>query len=996
MKMNTINQRLVTGVALFLVLVLGGTAIATYLYFKQQTVDLIKLQQYATLNSVAEGLDDKLISAHNALIGVAGVLPQGVLNNPDTAQAWLDNRTGIRSIFNSGLFLFAPDGHLLVENPRLPGRRGKDFSFREYYLQTVQTGKPFISNPYPSSKHGRPTIMMTAPVFNANKQLVAILGGAMDLLVQDSFFHTLTKAKMGKTGYYFLFAPDRTMIIHPDHSRIMQQDVLPGVNRMFDLALDGFEGSGETVNSRGLRAISSFRRLKTNNWILAANLPVDEAFQPVKRFRLVYLGGMLLVVLAGIGGTWWLGRTITGGLSRLAGSIAGMDPRQLDRIETAEADDTHEVQQLADVFNGLVSQIELERRKLLKSQELTRIGYWEQDHRTKEVRWSPMIFTLLGLRPANGPSVERYLERVHPDDRESLLEVWQQSIRKQTNFSCNHRLLLPDGQVRHLYVQCETGFGPDGSALHSLGTMQDLTEQIARQERQALLFQAISDSGLGVLLIDRQYRIRYMNDALMRLYGDRTGLICHQELGRSDSPCSYCRYEERLKQGGSLSTELCHPDGTIFNVVTLPFVDSDGTPCMLELMRDVTEQRKSAQALEEAKQAAEAANRAKSEFLANMSHEIRTPMNGVLGMAELLGFTQLTPDQQEYLDCIRSSGDSLLALINDILDLSKIESGKIELEYMDFSLRRAVNDVVNTQISAIHKKRLQLRLELDEQLPEIIKGDQLRLKQILLNLLSNAVKFTAQGEIVITARLLEQQQFGAQVAITVRDTGIGMSAEAQQHIFEPFTQADSSTTRQFGGTGLGLTICRQLAHLMGGNISLESTPGLGSSFQLELPFGISSTALLPEAVQQSAVRPAWEGPALTILVAEDNTMNLQYVLGLLAKLGLPVVEARNGAEALQRWQQGGIDLILMDIQMPVMSGDQAVMLIREQEKQQGGHIPIIALTAYALRGDRERFLANGFDSYLAKPLSLMLLREELLRVVADHGQGQNGGADGRA
>ncbi len=994
MKMNTINQRLVTGVALFLVLVLGGTAIATYLYFKQQTVDLIKLQQYATLNSVAEGLDDKLISAHNALIGVAGVLPQGVLNNPDTAQAWLDNRTGIRSIFNSGLFLFAPDGHLLVENPRLPGRRGKDFSFREYYLQTVQTGKPFISNPYSSSKHGRPTIMMTAPVFNANKQLVAILGGAMDLLVQDSFFHTLTKAKMGKTGYYFLFAPDRTMIIHPDHSRIMQQDVLPGVNRMFDLALDGFEGSGETVNSKGLHSISSFRRLKTNNWILAANLPVDEAFQPVKRFRLVYLGGMLLVVLAGIGGTWWLGRTITGGLSRLAGSIAGMDPRQLDRIETAEADDTHEVQQLADAFNGLVSQIELERRKLLKSQELTRIGYWEQDHRTKEVRWSPMIFTLLGLRPANGPSVERYLERVHPDDRESLLEVWQQSIRKQTNFSCNHRLLLPDGQVRYLQVQCETGFGPDGSALHSLGTMQDLTEQIARQERQALLFQAISDSGLGVLLIDRQYRIRYMNDALMRLYGDRTGLICYQELGRSDSPCSYCRYEERLKQGGSLSTELCHPDGAVFNVVALPFVDSDGTPCMLELMRDVTEQRKAAEALEEAKQAAEAANQAKSEFLANMSHEIRTPMNGVLGMAELLSFTQLTPDQQEYLDCIRSSGDSLLALINDILDLSKVEAGKIELEYMDFSLRRAVNDVVNTQISAIHKKRLQLRLDLDEQLPEIVKGDQLRLKQILLNLLSNAVKFTAQGEIVITARLLEQQQFSAQVAITVRDTGIGLSAEAQQHIFEPFAQADSSTTRRYGGTGLGLTICRQLAHQMGGDIALESTPGLGSSFQLELPFGISSTGVLQE--QQQAVRSTWDGPVLTILVAEDNTMNLQYVLGLLAKLGLPVVEARNGAEALQRWQQGGIDLILMDIQMPVMSGDQAVMLIREQEKQQGGHIPIIALTAYALRGDRERFLANGFDSYLAKPLSLMLLREELLRVVADHGQGQNGGADGRA
>jgi len=996
MKKNTINQRLVTGVALFLFLVLGATAVATYFYFKQQTTRMIMTQQFGVLSAMADGLDERLSFAHNVLIGGAGVLPLEVLNNPDAAQAWLDNRTGAYSIFSSGLFIFRPDGRILVEKPRLPGRRGLDLSFREYYLQTVQTGKPIISNPYPSSKHGRPTIMMTVPIYTSDKRLAAIMGGAIDLLAEDSFFYSLMQAKFGKTGYFFMYAPDRTMILHPDKSRIMKQDVLPGMNRLFDLALDGFEGSGETVNSKGLHSISSFKRLKVNNWILAVNLPVAEAYQPLDRFKLVYLGGMLLVVVAGIGGTWWLTRTITGGLSRLTGAIAGMDPHQLDRAVTAGKDDTDEVQQLTDAFNRLISQIALERRKLLKSQELSRIGFWEQDHRTKEVRWSPMIFTLLGLRQANGPSVEHYLERVHHEDRQTLLAVWRQSLEQQTSFNAHHRLLLPDGQVRYLQVQCETDFGPNGEPLQSLGTMQDLTEQVARQERQNLLFQAISDSGLGVLLIDRQYRIRYMNDAIKRLYGDRTGLVCHQELGRSDSPCSYCRFEERLKQGGHTATELGHPDGTIFNVVTLPFVDSDGTFCMLELMQDVTEQRKAAQAVEEARQAAEAANRAKSEFLANMSHEIRTPMNGVLGMAELLGFTELSPDQQEYLDCIRSSGDNLLALINDILDLSKVEAGKVELEFTDFSLRRAVQDVVNTQVSTIHKKRLQLKLALDEQLPEIVKGDQLRLKQILLNLLSNAVKFTAQGEIVIAAQPVQRHQFSTLVRITVRDTGIGMSTEAQQRIFEPFAQADSSTTRQYGGTGLGLTICRQLAHLMGGDISLESAPGQGSSFHLELPFGISGAALLPEAGQQRTARPAWEGPALTVLVVEDNEMNLQYVRGLLTKLGLTIVEARNGAEGLERWQQGGIDLILMDIQMPVLSGDQATHLIREQEQQQGGHVPIIALTAYALRGDRERFLAGGFDSYLAKPLSLMLLREELLRVVAGHRQGQNGGTDGGA
>lgn len=188
MKKNTINQRLVTGVTLFLVLILGSTAVATYIYFKQQTTRMIMTQQFGVLSAMADGLDERLSFAHNVLIGVAGVLPLEVLNNPDAAQAWLDNRTGAYSVFSSGLFIFRPDGRILVEKPRLPGRRGLDLSFREYYLQTVQTGKPIISNPYPSSKHGRPTIMMTVPIYTSDKRLAAVMGGAIDLLAEDSFF----------------------------------------------------------------------------------------------------------------------------------------------------------------------------------------------------------------------------------------------------------------------------------------------------------------------------------------------------------------------------------------------------------------------------------------------------------------------------------------------------------------------------------------------------------------------------------------------------------------------------------------------------------------------------------------------------------------------------------------------------------------------------------------------------------------------------------------
>ena len=363
-----------------------------------------------------------------------------------------------------------------------------------------------------------------------------------------------------------------------------------------------------------------------------------------------------------------------------------------------------------------------------------------------------------------------------------------------------------------------------------------------------------------------------------------------------------------------------------------------------------------------------------------MSHEIRTPLNGVIGMTQLLELTNPTPEQREYLNYLEIAANNLLALISDVLDLSKIEAGKIELELVDFSLAKAIDEVVATQIGRIRQKKLELVTNIVQDGPLMVHGDLLRFKQIVLNLLGNAIKFTEQGTITITAQMAKASDRSCLLRLDLADTGIGMEADVLERIFGAFTQADSSTTRKYGGSGLGLNICRRLVELMGGRIWADSEPGVGSCFHVELP----CTARLrhDEASDHAALENivASDGRSLSVLVAEDNPLNATTILAMLQRMGHRPQLAEDGQKALEAWRQAAYDCILMDIQMPVLDGIQAAAAIRQQEYATGGHIPIIALTAHALRGDRQRLLAEGFDGYLAKPLELESLASELQRL----------------
>ncbi len=403
-----------------------------------------------------------------------------------------------------------------------------------------------------------------------------------------------------------------------------------------------------------------------------------------------------------------------------------------------------------------------------------------------------------------------------------------------------------------------------------------------------------------------------------------------------------------------------------------------------------------AQRLRSARRAAEDATRAKSEFLANMSHEIRTPMNGILGMTELALSENCSPEQRECLNMAKGSAESLLTIIDDILDFSKIEAGKMEIESASFRLAECIEEAVRILSLRASRKGLQLVCRVSPEAHNTWIGDSVRIKQVILNLAGNAIKFTEHGEVRIEAAVEDPVDRWVMLHCSVTDTGIGIPIEKQQMIFQEFTQADGSITRRYGGTGLGLAISSKLARLMGGQIWVESQPGAGSTFHFTARLGradpVTSGDSESAPVQVGAISPAAAIP-LQILVAEDNSVNQTLLLKILKRAGHSTAIATNGLEAVKAFDEARFDVILMDVQMPCMDGLEAIALIRRKERTEGGHIPIVALTAHAMAGDRERCLDAGADAYLSKPVRTSELLEVLRSVTKRSSTALATGAD---
>ncbi|KJJ84040.1 multi-sensor hybrid histidine kinase [Candidatus Omnitrophus magneticus] len=499
---------------------------------------------------------------------------------------------------------------------------------------------------------------------------------------------------------------------------------------------------------------------------------------------------------------------------------------------------------------------------------------------------------------------------------------------------------------------------------------------------------AVVDDALFVITLDA--RIEAVNSAVCQTLGYTEGELTGKEasliFAEADSVFINNGFKDLLDSSTKTSREMTCRTSTAVAIPMLVSLtvmkDSSGNNRRVMLLgKDLREQRKVAEDLQEANTQARIASRAKSEFIANLSHEIRTPLNGIIGMAELLSLTELTDKQKSYIALIKTSGNLLLDVISDILDFSKIEAGKLQLEATEFSLRKSVNDAISVLEIEARSKGIVLTCSITSGIPDSVIGDPARLRQVVFKIAGNALKFTEKGEVTVNVKAESQTTDDVNLLFTVIDTGIGISNDKCEKIFESFTQADGSTTRSYGGAGLGLTISNHIVHLMNGSIWLESKPDSGTTFYFTARFIINKSANRKEPHAVVCPQDLKNTRNLNILLAEDNKFNQQVIVRILKRWGNTVTVANDGAEAVKLSRELNLDLIIMDVQMPITDGCEAATIIRSEERNTSAHTPIIAMTAYATEEVRKRCFDVGMDYYLPKPVQVEKLHETLEEII---------------
>ncbi|WP_052090656.1 PAS domain-containing protein [Desulfosporosinus sp. HMP52] len=628
------------------------------------------------------------------------------------------------------------------------------------------------------------------------------------------------------------------------------------------------------------------------------------------------------------------------------------------------------------------------KEQLLEAQEFAHLGYWEFDPITGEYPWSDELFRIVGYKPQEFiPTIADGIRLIYPDDRNIVLNVMKEPP-PDNEFKLDLRIVRKDNEVRWIHEKVKYDKDASGNLVRWYGVVQDITERKLNEIRlkeSEERFKELAENLGHVIWISEGKQVVYINKeyesvferSCQSLYNNSQSFIEGIHPKDKDTLIKAFKHNDNSNEIFDKQFRVVRSDGSICWIWarTFPiFNENAGIKRRVGIAEDITKIKTYEESLRQAKEDAEKANKAKSQFLANMSHEIRTPMSGVLGMAQLL-IMDLEGKQKEMAKIIKTCGDNLLNIINDILDLSRIEAGKISLCLEEFNFGQLIGEVNDIIQPLALRKGLNYSFFLDNQINSRLLGDTGRLKQILFNLLGNAIKFTEHGSIELSILKGKVCKDRVQLLFSIKDTGMGIDEDKIGQLFTYFTQGDDSVTKKYGGTGLGLAISKQLINMMNGEISVESQAGVGSVFSFSVIFIQSQNVERlenhsPKDNPQSSINS-------TALLVEDDYVSGVLIKKLCERKNISLMIAKSGTEAIEILKSQCFNLILMDIQMPDISGFETTKIIRAMEKTFKKRTPIIATTAFALVGDREKCLSAGMDDYLVKPIDA----EEFYKIV---------------
>ncbi|MDO3377421.1 ATP-binding protein [Geoalkalibacter halelectricus] len=764
-----LQARLTTTLCLLVVGVLSLLGWAALRYFEKEIARTIAAHQYALVEALAAEIDDKLYLAQRGLMAMAREVPI----DPGAAQAFLEYQPFAHSVFEHALALMSPDGRLLALHPGEEAMFTQDFSEREYLRETLRTARPYVSKPFVSKREYAPLILMlTAPVFDEQGRIRAVLLGSLDV-THDNFLGKLSRTRIGRTGYVYLFAADRTMIMHPDSSRIMQQDVPLGVNPLFDRAVEGFEGSGETVNSRGIHMLASYKQLIMTDWVLGASTPLEDAYAAVYQARQALLVAVAVSALVTVVLVCGCTQRLTAPLRRLTEHVRAMGEKQGEArfFQCGRGD---EIGTLARAFNDLIAELDHEAEALQDSetllaeaQSMAHMGHWQVDLPGGRSHWSEELARITGFQAQRPPPTrEEFFALIHPEDLPWVRETAEEAFRSGGRFVIEHRLVRPDGEVRLVHSQAEMFRDAAGRPRRIFGTVQDVTER----------------KQVEVQLQDLLAAMAAKNQQLEQAY---------QELQATQA---YVRQQEKMAGIGQLAAGVAHEINNPLGYISSNLATLDK---YLERLGEFVENQ----------------DALLKEGLGQAHLELESRRKALKIGAILEDIPHLLAESREGAARVKK-------IVQDLKSFSRVDEGEPVVADLVQVLESTINIVWN---------EIKYKAELVRDYAELppLRCHPQQLGQVFMNLLVNAAQaIDKQGTIRVSARSAR-----GWIWVDVSDTGAGIAPEHLGRLFEPFF-----TTKEVGkGTGLGLSIAYEIVQKHGGEIRVASQPGQGATFSVGLP-----------------------------------------------------------------------------------------------------------------------------------------------------------------